>query len=203
MNLIAVEWRRRWSRGATKALVGVLALIILGLGVALWQSNKPMSPSETAIAQKQYEQDHADWEEYGQTYEECMQDPPEFINNGVEMSPEDVCKSMEPQLDNYLKPEVSFTDVAGSVTIGTLPKLVPMILLVIAALFVGSEFSSGAIANWLTFVPNRSKVFWSKMAALGILAVLTTIAATALSLLTSWVATAWWKYPILKNAPSL
>jgi ABC-2 type transport system permease protein len=199
MNLVAVELRRLWSRGATKALLGVLTLIILGLSVAMWQQTMPMSPSETAMAQKQYEEQHASWEEYGQTYEECLQDPPQYVENGVESNAEDVCSQMEPRLENFLKPATPFSDLAGSWLVGTLPKLLPMILLVIAALFIGSEYSSGSIANWLTFVPNRNKVFASKMAALGILAVLTTIATNALAMFTSWLSTLWWHYPMDSN----
>jgi len=33
----------------------------------------------------------------------------------------------------------------------------------IAASFIGAEYSSGSIANWLTFVPRRGRVFWSKL----------------------------------------
>ena len=36
----------------------------------------------------------------------------------------------------------------------------------IAASSIGAEYSSGSIANWLTFIPRRGHVFWSKLLTL-------------------------------------
>ena len=48
----------------------------------------------------------------------------------------------------------------------------------IAASFIGAEYSSGSIANWLTFVPRRGRVFWSKLLTMiGFAAVLGAFAA--------------------------
>jgi ABC-2 type transport system permease protein len=41
--------------------------------------------------------------------------------------------------------------------------LVALGAFLIAASFIGAEYSSGSIANWLTFIPRRRQVFWSKL----------------------------------------
>lgn len=42
------------------------------------------------------------------------------------------------------------------------------VALTLAATFIGGEFSSRNIVTWLTFEPRRDRVFWSKVAAVGI-----------------------------------
>ena len=45
--------------------------------------------------------------------------------------------------------------------------------------FIGAGYSSGSIINWLTFVPRRSHVFWSKLLAVAwFAAILGTLVAT-------------------------
>ena len=41
--------------------------------------------------------------------------------------------------------------------------LVAIVAFMIAASFIGAEYGSGSIANWLTFIPRRGRVFWSKL----------------------------------------
>jgi len=56
--------------------------------------------------------------------------------------------------------------------------LISLVTFMIAASFIGAEYSSGSISNWLTFVPRRGAVFWSKLLTLiGFAALLGTLGA--------------------------
>jgi ABC-2 type transport system permease protein len=60
--------------------------------------------------------------------------------------------------------------------------LTGLAFLFVAASFIGAEYSSGALANWLSFVPERGKVFTSKLLAVVIAAAVVNAAASALTI---------------------
>ena len=44
--------------------------------------------------------------------------------------------------------------------------VIALVAFMIAASFIGAEYTSGSIVNWLTFIPRRGRVFWSKLLSL-------------------------------------
>ena len=113
---------------------------------------RPATESELAEAQRFYSEQHRDWELNHERYEQ------ECIDGGG--TPAD-CEYSEPQLSDFLFVQ-SFEDVAdGAVQISIY--LVAMTALMIGGSFIGAEFSSGSIANWLSFIPRRGSVYASKL----------------------------------------
>jgi ABC-2 type transport system permease protein len=53
---------------------------------------------------------------------------------------------------------------------------------VLAASFIGAEFTTGAIANWLSFIPRRGAVLAARLVAIVIFTVLVSAVASALTL---------------------
>ena len=68
----------------------------------------------------------------------------------------------EPQLVDFTGSPMPFLEAATTgLQLSTL--LVAVVAFMIAASFIGAEYGSGSIANWLTFIPRRGHVFWSKL----------------------------------------
>jgi ABC-2 type transport system permease protein len=161
------------SRLLSRRLTGIAMILIL-LGVAGYQlvvndALSPPSGEERAAAERSYQQAHEDWAASREQYErECR-------DSGT---PQDDCVIPEPTLVEFMGDPTPFKEAAStSLKLSTL--LVALVTFTIAASFIGAEYSSGSIINWLTFVPRRSHVFWSKLlAVVGFAALLGTLAAT-------------------------
>lgn len=154
-RLVVAELRRLASRRLTW-----IAAVLLLLGVGLFQlvvSSEVAPPSATEVAQSQrfLEQSRQDWRE---NHEEWEQDCLESGGSAEE------CVIPEPTEADYGLAPTPFADLAGTaVTLSALLALFASYL--VAASSIGAEYTSGAIANWLTFVPQRLKVFGSKLVA--------------------------------------
>ena len=59
--------------------------------------------------------------------------------------------------------------------------LTGLVAFLVAASFVGAEFTTGSLANWLTFVPRRSTVFVSKLTVVAAFSLLLGLLAAALT----------------------
>ena len=89
------------------------------------------------------------------------------------------CAYPEPKLSDFVFVQ-SFEDVArGAVQISIY--LVAMTALMIGGSFIGAEFSSGSIANWLSFIPRRGQVYASKLITVAAFSALVSAVATALT----------------------
>jgi ABC-2 type transport system permease protein len=168
-RLIWAEINRLLSRRLTG-----IAMILILLGVAGYQlvindALSPPSGEERAAAERSYQQAHEDWAAGREQYEKECRD------SG---SPQDDCVIPEPTLVEFTGDPTPFKEAASTaLKLSTL--LVALVTFTIAASFIGAEYSSGSIINWLTFVPRRSHVFWSKLlAVVGFAALLGTLAAT-------------------------
>ena len=72
------------------------------------------------------------------------------------------CIIPEPTLADFSADPTPFKEAARTaLEVSTV--FVALAAFMIAASFIGAEYSSGSIANWLTFVPRRGRVFWSKL----------------------------------------
>ncbi len=176
--LVRAELLRIRSRRLTWVALGLVLLIVAVTQIAVFTSVRPLSATEVAEAQTQYQQAVQDYEQNKAQYEQGEQ---ECVDQGYG-TPEE-CSS-EPRIENYAQRSVSdFSEVANlSVTVAVL--MTALGLLILSASLVGADFSTGALSNWLSFVPERTKVFISKLTAVALAGAVATavIAAVALGL---------------------
>ena len=183
MRLTLVELRRLFSRRLTTvALLG--ALVATGLMMfATFQSAKPLSGAELTSQQVQLEQAQKDWATNGeQQVKDCLAQQAQ----AQKTDPKALfgCDRMEPTAANWGKPQAKFAEfMPGALLAGSY--LLTFVGFVIGASFVAAEFSSGSMANWLTFEPRRMRVYGSKLAAAGLGLIPATVA--LLGLLTAGV----------------
>ena len=76
--------------------------------------------------------------------------------------------------------------------------LVALTALMVAGSFIGAEYSTGSIANWLTFIPRRGQVFTSKLLTVVAFSALASAAAAALMLGAAIVLAQLYDIPIAK-----
>jgi ABC-2 type transport system permease protein len=162
-RLTKVELRRLFARRLTQ--IGVIAALLIAgaLLVGTWQSAKPLSAVEEQQAQVSFDQAHRDWE---QTHVEQSRSCREGWATQPEPRPpiDEACAYPEPKREQFGKPPTDFREVMPDLLQGA-AYLLAFIGFVIGASFVGAEFSTGAIGNWLTFEPRRLRVYASKLLA--------------------------------------
>lgn len=167
MRLTRVELRRLFSRRITTiALLG--ALILTGLMLFdSFQRAKPLSGAELTSQQVQFDQAKKDWAVNGeQQVQDCLTQQaaqqkvdPKAAGFG--------CEQMEPRAENWGKPQAKFSEMMPSTLLAGSYLLI-FVGFLVGASFVAAEFSSGSMANWLTFEPRRMRVYASKLAAAGL-----------------------------------
>ena len=160
IRLVAAELNRLSSRRFT-----LLALIAILLGLAAFQlavnaAVTPPSAAEVTAARAQYERDLREYQTHQEENEAARQ---ECLEEGI---PPEQC-SFEPRLEHYVQPATPFAEIAP---IAVLVAVIGsgLALFLVGASFIGAEYTSGAIGNWLTFIPERAKVFAAKVLALAI-----------------------------------
>ena len=169
IRLLGAEATRLLSRRSTGI---ALLVLLLGLGAYQLVVNKSLSPltgEQLATAEQAYQQSHKHWVENHEKYEQDCRD----TGGGTA---ED-CTVPEPTLNDFSVEPTPFAAAARtSLQLSTV--LISLVTFMIAASFIGAEYSSGSISNWLTFVPRRGAVFWSKLLTLiGFAALLGTLGA--------------------------
>lgn len=178
IRLVGAELTRLRSRR-----VSVVAVIVVLAAVALFQiaihSEVAPSAAAQANARRAYEAAQQSWQAaHGQNLAECLQAGGD--------TPED-CESYDPAPtpEGYSVVPPSFEDV-GQSGMTTAAYLAMFASFLVGASFIGAEYSTGSLASWLTFVPQRLKVFASKgvavvlgSTALGAVAVFATFGLTA------------------------
>lgn len=159
IRLILAELNRLRSRRFVQ-----LAMIVTVLVMAAFQliTNDALAgPSDQEVQQGQtyFQQAHDEWAGQHDTFlQQCT-------DAGY---PEDQCESQyaqsEPKAEQYVVPQASFAEMAPfAVTVGVY--LGALVLFLVGASFIGAEYTTGSLANWLTFIPQRWKVFTSKLVA--------------------------------------
>jgi ABC-2 type transport system ATP-binding protein len=153
IRLLSAEATRLLSRRFTG--IALLALL-LGLGgyqLVVNDSLSPLTGEQLAVAEQAYQQSHKDWVDNHEKYEQDCRD--------TSGTAED-CTVPEPTLNDFSVEPTPFKEAARtSLELSTV--LVSLVTFMIGASFIGAEYSSGSISNWLTFVPRRGPVFWSKL----------------------------------------
>jgi ABC-2 type transport system permease protein len=168
-RLIGAEINRLRSRRFT--IITLLAVLMI-LSIFQLQVNadvKPPSAAEVSANQAQYERDLQEWEQHHEEWEQ------QCVDAG---QPKEQCAAVAPTKENYGLQAVPFSVIAQ---IGSLLAiyLTGLAMFLVAASFIGAEFTTGAIANWLSFVPRRIPVFASKLITVATFALLVSGLASA------------------------
>jgi ABC-2 type transport system permease protein len=169
--LVAAETNRLLSRRFTRIALVIVLLAIGAFQLSVNSSLRPPTSAEQVSSQAQYEEARRFWEENERTCD----------NAG---SPPD-CRYPEPQLSEF-----SFSRPFAEVTAESLEVsiyLVALTALMVAGSFVGAEYSSGSIGNWLSFLPRRGRVFASKLITVVAFSAVASGVFTGLALLTALV----------------
>jgi ABC-2 type transport system permease protein len=168
-RLIWTEVSRLLSRRFTGIAMIVMLLGIAGYQLVVNDAISPLSGEERAAAERSYQQAHQEWAAGREGYEKECRDTG---------APPDECIIPEPTLAEFTEGSTPFKEAtSAALKLSTL--FVALVTFAIAASFIGAEYTSGSIAGWLTFVPRRSHVFWSKLLAVaGFAAMFGTFAAT-------------------------
>lgn len=187
MRLLRVELVRFRSRRlnllAVLGILAVAAVVVFGA----WRTSVPPSAAEIAQVQDDYDRYVADWEENGEQYlADCLagEEEAQEINPGEAWG----CENQGPgSVEDWIYTPPTFAENA--------PRVLPGfgLVLVFAAFlmgvsFIAAEFSSGAISNWLTFEPRRTRVYASKVAAAGLALLPVAVLASAVVLAGTWAA---------------
>lgn len=165
INLLRAETTR--FTGRRMVWIGFAIALLVAVGILVLMSFETREPTAAQIAQGQqyYQQAHQDWQNNHAEYEkQCQQNAPEGTD----------CSMPEPQPSDFARQAASFDDAGTVVTLaGT--AVFGLAAMFVAASLVGADFSSGAMANWLSFIPVRWRVYVSRL----VVAVVATTAMTA------------------------
>jgi ABC-2 type transport system permease protein len=170
-RLVAAETNRLLSRKFTRIALVLVLLAVGAFQLAVNSSLRPPTAAEQASSQSQYEDARRFWEENERSCESSG-NPPN-------------CRYPEPQLSDF-----SFSRPFGDVAAESLELsiyLVGLAALMIAGSFIGAEYSSGSIGNWLSFLPRRGRVLVSKLLTVTVFSALASAVATGLALLAALV----------------
>jgi ABC-2 type transport system permease protein len=166
IRLTKVELRRLTARRLTVIGLAGLFLITILLLVATWFDARPLSAAEQERAQRQFEMAHNDWVQHGdEMRKQCEADWKTQPDPKPKL--EEMCAYPEPKLEDFGKPRTVFAEITPELLQGS-SYFLAFAGFLIGASFLGAEFSSGAIGNWLTFEPRRLRVYGSKLLAAAI-----------------------------------
>ncbi|WP_350278870.1 ABC transporter permease [Kribbella sp. HUAS MG21] len=163
IRLTKVELRRLTARRLTA--IGIVGLFLITglLLVATWVDARPLSAEAQREAQRQYELAHRDWKtNAAENLRLCEADWQRQPDPKPKL--EEMCTYPEPKLEDFGKPQTVFSEITPELLQGT-SYFLAFAAFLIGASFLGAEFSSGAIGNWLTFEPRRLRVYGSKLLA--------------------------------------
>ncbi|GHG48720.1 hypothetical protein GCM10011331_10690 [Flavimobilis marinus] len=189
MRLLKVELKRFWARRLTwVAFVGLVGVMIVS-AVGTWFSLAPPSAEEQRSQEASYRQYHADWQANSdEWYQECLTGEAaerEALDGDTTVDWGCESQLVEPKPEDWLSNYPPYSDEAerGVEGFGT---LLGFVALAIGASFFAAEMASGAISNWLTFEPRRTRVYFSKIGATALGIVPIAVATLALSVAGMW-----------------
>lgn len=187
IRLGKVELRRLFARRLT--LLGMLAAtIITGVMLfAVYQDSKPLSDADLRQQRIQFEDARRQWEsqpaaDRERSIKQCETD--EAAARQEDPSADFQCHG--PTWETWGKPEPKFAELAPDYLLG-IGGLAAFTAFLIGAGFIGAEFTTGSIGNWLTFEPRRLRVYSSKLVAAGVGLVPVAAALVALLALGGWL----------------
>ncbi|SDS33576.1 ABC-2 type transport system permease protein [Paraoerskovia marina] len=164
MRLLRAESMRFWARTLIRWAM-VAGLVVAGLVVlGSWTTSTPPPDEVQASMQADFDASVKDWEDNGETYvADCLA--------AEKADAEELGEPLDYECDEMGPPVWAdyayFATFAGEglSTVQLSLLLVALLTLGVGVTFVSAEHTSGAIGNWLTFEPRRSRVYWSKVVA--------------------------------------
>ncbi|HYI54697.1 MAG TPA: ABC transporter permease subunit [Microlunatus sp.] len=165
------EVRRLASRRLTLVALVVLVAIIGLFQLSVADMVSPPSAADRQLAQQQAEEERVEWEAHHEEWEQACRD-----DGGSAAD----CAMPAPTASDWIDGPYPFSESAAvAVSFGVY--LTGLVAFLVAASFVGAEFTTGSLANWLTFVPRRSTVFVSKLTVVAAFSLLLGLLAAALT----------------------
>ena len=170
MTLLRAE-TYRWAQRRGLWAGAIVALVFtVGPALLMLPSAVPPNQQDVARATAEYDQYVKEWEaEHAEWYAECLASVAtsgEGADGCAEINTRPVAEDWVPQPMRW-DDGVKIAGLIGSGVGG-------FAVLIAAASFWGAEFRQGTISTWLTFVPNRTRVWLAKFAVAvtaGVLAV--------------------------------
>lgn len=154
-RLVLAELERLRSRRVS-LVAGLVLLVAVGLyQIAVDDEVRPPTASEVSEQQRYFDQAHQEWEQQHAAQEDAC-----VASGGTRAD----CAWPEPTPADYSLTASAFVDVAPS-AVQLSAYLTLLATFVVGASFMGAEYSTGSLANWLTFVPRRLHVYGSKVVA--------------------------------------
>jgi ABC-2 type transport system permease protein len=191
MSLYRTELRRLAKRRVTRVMLGLLALTMVGIVLALGASSQRIGPEQLAAAQAtaddHYEQNRR---EHERTVQECRAaeargEEDVVARYGPDCGADFAPKREDFSADWFLPYQFNFRlEFAGMLTIFV--GLMGAFAFMVGASFVGAEWSSGGMANLLLWRPERATVLGAKLGAL-----LTALTGLAVGLGALWTGGIW------------
>ncbi|HET9650061.1 MAG TPA: hypothetical protein VFP34_17785 [Microlunatus sp.] len=156
IRLIGAELNRLASRRLSLVLAAAVVVVVALFQVAVAQAVAPPSAAQVAVARQGFEQDRQQWQQnHEQWQQQCLD------QGGSEAE----CVIPEPSEADYGLAPTPYGDIVGAgVTFAVVMAM--LAAYVISASFMGAEYSTGSLGNWLTFVPRRERVYAAKVVAL-------------------------------------
>jgi ABC-2 type transport system permease protein len=154
IRLVGAELRRlAWRRLSMITALALVAVVALFQVVVVLEVKAPSA----AELQQQYQQAHDSWSaQHERTVADCVSGGDTREN----------CESYdpEPQAADFTFVAPEFADLGGvALVLGTSVAMLASYL--VSASLIGAEYSTGSLANWLTFVPRRMAVLGAKLVA--------------------------------------
>ena len=160
IRLIGAELRRLASRRMT-LVTGIVLLLAVGLfQLLVVQEASPPSAAEVAEQRQFFEQAHDDWERnHDANVKECLAQGESQANCDMYYA--------EPTPADFALTATPFDQIA-EIAMFLAAFLAMLAAYLVGSSFIGAEYSTGSLANWLTFVPQRLRVYASKLLAVAL-----------------------------------
>lgn len=189
IRLLRAEFGRIRSRRMTWGVVAAALAIVGLLAFGVYSSGRPPSADELQQSQAAYQQASAEWKTNGRDMvAQCKAD--EANERKTNPEADYGCEAMrEPRLEDFARPPMRLgpTLTGARLPVGFLAGFLSFLF---GTSLVAAEFSTGAIGNWLTFVPRRFQVYVAKVGAVGLTATVGAALLTALTAGLLWAAVA-------------
>ncbi len=180
MRLLRAEFGRIRSRRMTWGVLAAALAIVGLLAFGVYSSGRPPSADELRQSQAAYQQASAEWKANGRDMvAQCRADQA----NERKTNPEADfgCDAMrEPRLEDFARPPLQLQPTLDAARL-PLGFLIGFLSFLFGTSLVAAEFSTGAVGNWLTFVPRRFQVYAAKVGAAGVTATIAAAVLTALA----------------------
>ncbi len=183
IRLFTAELRRLLARRITLWTTVAAFLMLLVIAGTAWYGSQPLNAAQTAANQAAYQEALDQWKIDGpQQVKDCEAEkgPASGAQPPVD------CSILAPRPEWFRATPHNISEFTNSTPMGVTLG-VGLVSLLIAASFVGAEFTSGSISTWLLVEPRRTRVFASKVAAVGLMSTVAMVVALPLTLVCWWV----------------